>query len=1242
MRRISVIALAVFVFSAASVVFGQTSNSRVTGTVKDTSDAVVPGVKVVLTDLKTKQERTVQTNDEGVFNFTDVQPGPYSIVAERTGFKKAQVVDLQVNIDKPAVISVTLEPGEVTQTVSVTASEAQSLIRTEDAKLATTVDVKQVQDLPLNGRNPINIAGGMAGVNTNTNVRQSVINGMRGSFSNITWDGIEINDNLVRTDALFGVNTPSVAGVAEFQVTTQNAGPDEGLGIAQIKFTTPRGGSGYHGEVYDFYRNDKFDANTFFNNVSGLAKPKLLQHQYGFNVGGPFALPRFGEGGPSLTEKNKLFFYFFYEMTDATQDFTPNRTVLLAGARTGNFTYVRTDNNQLNTVNLLTLSGRTLDPRIAELIALTPASNNTTIGDTRNTAGFRFNTPNGSTGRNIGFRLDYDINSSNRVEGIYSHFLSKLPNDVQLNNIGEQFPGLPGGGQESARPRYSLAWHSSLTSTISNELRFGFSSSTPTFFNREDFSEGYRLTLPLITTPIQNFLQQGRAPRNHNLIDNASWVKGNHVIKFGGSARWVRILNFNDGGIVPQFTVGFNTTTNRTPLVNNTATFPGGLSSTQFTTANSLLGLLTGSLSTVAETFNVADRTSGFTRGVGSIRHLDYDTLAFYVGDTWRARENLSLNLGIRYEYIGPVTERNGLGLMPKNLSLAALNDPVAVLDFAGKGTGREFLAKDLNNWAPNFSFAWDPFSSGKTSVRGGFSIAYAIDNNATVLNNASVAGNAGLQSTATYSTLSGTVSGPVVQGTPNCALASGNPTCAGLINVAVPAFLVPRTLIDQLTLSQSPTIFTTEYELSTPYAIQWNFGIEREFMKDTAFSVGYVGNRGVQLTRGLDTNQVTIFQNGFFSDFLRAQSNLAAFGNPDCTAAMALATGCQVLTIFPRIGSGASARGNLGDAAIRTLITQGQVGELAATYAAARNTYMNISQPCNPGAIGTGALSLCPSFFLPSNGNAFVTDYIGSGGWSSYHGLQAEVRKRLSGGWYYQINYTWSKAFTNSEQAQTEFSPHLDNTLGDVLEKKRLNQDVQHVFKGNFVYELPFGPGKRFGNGGGWTSKLLGGWQISGIGQWRTGRPITFISGRGTVNRSARSGNNTPNTTLTLSQLQAGTGLFAATGTGLPLLVNPAWIATDGRASSTIFTHPTAGTFGGLSLTPVDGPGYWNVDTALIKRTRFKERIGVELRLEAFNVFNHTNFSVPNVLDINDTNFGKINAAFENRILQWAWKVTF
>lgn len=1258
MRRISLIALAVFVFSAASVVFGQSVTSRVSGTVRDSQGAIVAGASVTLIDTKTKDEKTTTTNDEGAFNIVDVRPGLYVLAVEQKNFKKKQVTGIEVHIDTPVVLNVGLEPGELAETVTVTASETQTLIRTEDAKLSTTVDVRQVQDLPLNGRNPINIAGGMAGVNTNTNVRQSVINGLRGSFSNITWDGIEINDNLVRTDALFGVNTPSVAGVAEFTVTTQNAGPDEGLGIAQVKFTTPRGGSSYHGEVYDFYRNDKFDANTFFNNAAGrkadgtlvLPKPKLLQHQYGFNVGGPFALPRFGEGGPSLTEKNKLFFYFFYEFTDTKQDFTPLRTVLTGPARTGNFTYLATCgvtgqpacpagivNGQALTINVLTKTGRTIDPRSQTLMDLTPAGNSVDAGDGRNTTGYRFNTPNGSTGRNIGFRLDYDINSKNRVEGVYSHFLSKLPNDVQLNNIGEQFPGLPGGGQESARPRYALAWISTILPSLTNELRFGFSSSTPSFVNRETFDIGYRLAFDLgITNPIQNFLQQGRAPRNHDLLDNATWVKGDHVIKFGASYRHINILNFNDAGIVPQFTLGFNSTTSPLPasFAANTTNFPGGISSSDHTNAQNLLAFLSGQIRAGTQTFNIDSTKSGFVPKVGSNRNLVYTTLAFYGGDTWRARKNLSLNFGLRWEYISPLTERDGLGLMPADTSLAVLSNPTAQLVFAGRGTGRDFTAKDLNNFAPNFSFAWDPFSDGKTSIRGGFSIAYAIDNNATVFNNSSVNGNAGLQSTVTRD-FGGTVS-------------------AGVPTIAAPPFQVPRTLEQNLQLSQAPTLFTTEFKLKTPYAEQWNFGVEREIWRDTGLSVGYVGNRGVQLTRGIDTNQVVIFQNGFFADFLRAQRNLVLPGhlNPACTAAQAAVTGCEVLTVFPRLGSGG---GNLGNAAIRTAISEGRVGELASIYLNARCTYFiqNPVQGCQANfGVGPNTATIGTEFFLPTNRNAFVTDYIGSSGWSNYHGLQAEVRKRLSNGYYYQVNYTWSKAFTNAEQAQTEFAPYLDNTLGDVLEKKRNNQDVQHVVKANFVYELPFGPGKRFWNGGGAMGKLLGGWQVSGLGQWRTGRPITFSSARGTVNRNGRSGNNTANTTLTIPELQARTGLFYNPCNGLPLVVDPALInigtcangvaSGNGRASSTFFSHPAAGTFGRLSLTPVDGPGYWNVDAALIKRTRFKERLGMELRLEAFNVFNHTNFSVPNDLDINSTSFGRITSAFDPRIFQLAWKFTF
>jgi hypothetical protein len=469
-----------------------------------------------------------------------------------------------------------------------------------------------------------------------------------------------------------------------------------------------------------------------------------------------------------------------------------------------------------------------------------------------------------------------------------------------------------------------------------------------------------------------------------------------------------------------------------------------------------------------------------------------------------------------------------------------------------------------------------------------------------------------------------------------------------GIFTIPTPAFKVPRTLLDQAAVNQSPTLWTTEFHLKTPYAAQWNFGVEREILKDTAISVGYVGNRGVQLTRGIDINQAVIFPNGFFADFLRAQANLALTGNPNCFPT----AGCQQLTILPRLGSG----GNLGNATIRNLISTGQVGQLAGTYVQSRCTYLKPIPGSNWGC--TNNSEILSSFFLPANPNATATDYVGSSGWSSYNGLQAEIRKRVTHGWYYQVNYTWSKAFTNADQAQAEFAPYLDNTIGDPLEKKRIVQDVAHVFKANAVYELPFGPGKMFLNKGGLAGKFLGGWQISALLQARTGRPISFIAGsctdavgacaagetiyRGTVNRSARSQNNTPISTLSVDQLQSMTGLFFSPTTGLPLLFDPKLIGSDGRANPAFLANPGAGQFGNLQLTPATGPGYWNADVALIKRTKFRENMNLELRLEAFNVFNHTNFSVNENNDINRTNFGKITTTFDPRIIQLAFKFNF
>jgi hypothetical protein len=249
---------------------------------------------------------------------------------------------------------------------------------------------------------------------------------------------------------------------------------------------------------------------------------------------------------------------------------------------------------------------------------------------------------------------------------------------------------------------------------------------------------------------------------------------------------------------------------------------------------------------------------------------------------------------------------------------------------------------------------------------------------------------------------------------------------------------------------------------------------------------------------------------------------------------------------------------------------------------------------------------------------------------------MQAELRRRFSQGLYFQANYTYSKAFSDNEGSQTNFAPLLDNAIGGVVEKRRISDDITHVFKANAIYELPFGPGKPFLNYDGIAGKILGGWSIGGLGRYQSGSPISIVSGRGTLNRGARSGANTVNTNLTVQDIQGNTGVFFDPVTGQPRLFPVGFVEN--------FTNPTAGTLGNLQLTPVSGPNLLFVDASLIKRTYFTETINVEFRVEAFNVLNKTNFNVGQTQNINaaGTSFGNITSAFAPRILQLAAKFNF
>lgn len=1179
--------------------YSQALNTSVNGSVRDAQGAAIIGATVVLTDNATQTARTTTTNDSGFFAFNDVRQGQYMVTVEATGFKKTSITGVQVNVDQAATVNVELEVGQVTETVTVSASDAQTIVNTENAQIKNTVQERQINDLPLNGRNPLTLAGLQAGVNTSGSNRSAAVNGLRGSFTNLTWDGININDNFVRTDSFFGVAAPSVVSVSEFTLTTQNNGPTDGLGVAQVKLVTPRGTRDFRGSFFEYHRNDALDANSFFNNRSGLEKEKLIQNQFGFNIGGPFLFPNFGNGGPTWFGKDKLFFYAFYEGTIVREDASVNRSVLTNAARQGQFTYRRLDNGQLQTVNLLDYTNLPLDPYIQNLLALTPTPNNFENNATgQNFGGFRFNSPAGSDSHLWGFRLDFDASEKHRFEAIYSRFKFDFPNDT-FNGIGEQFPGLPGAGQGGPRPRGSFAWIWSPTSSINNELRGGFNFYNADFLNTEQFADGFQLSLPLITNPVQNFLPQGRNVKVYEIIDNASYIRGNHFIRFGGNYRYLQVLPFNDVGIFPNYTVAFGAG-NANPLNQNSPTqFPGGINSTNFGTATSILALLTGVIDSGTQTFNVRDRSSGFVPNLGENRDLRNFNIGVYVGDTWRIRDNLTINLGLRYEFISVPTEANGLALLPVG-GLEGLNDPNAVLEYAGT-SDRPFFNTDWNNFAPTFSFAWDPFRDGKTSIRGGYGISYVIDNSITTVRNAFRA-NDGLTQGRTINGISGTVSG------------------GGRVPVLPPPFMVPRTIADNIVLDSGSALFTIDPDFATPYVQQWNISVSREIFKDTAVELRYVGNHGVKLTRGIDVNQVKIFGNGFLEDFRRAEANFAncqGVLNPDpqvCSAA-------QPLQLLPRFGLA----GFLTSGTVRGYVANGEVGELASFYYLNRDFFLN-------GAFG-GDPSLTPAFFARANPNAFVADYVGNGSYSNYHGFQAEVRRRLSDGLYFQANYTFSKAFSDFEGSQTSFNGLLDLVAGGAVEKRRISDDITHVVKANAIYELPFGPGKRF-LGDGIIGKILGGWSIGGLMRWQSGEPISIVSARGTLNRRGRSGANTVNTNLSIQEIQSNTGIYFDPNTGQPRIFP---VGFDSN-----FSNPPSGTLGTLQLTPVSGPSNLFVDMSLIKRTYLTERMNVEFRIEAFNVLNKTNFNVGQTQNINSNSFGFITSTFDPRILQLAAKFNF
>lgn len=1282
--------LTVFILLAVGhlVVQAQTTGS-LSGTVTDPNGALIAGATVTATDNQTGLSQTTVTKDDGGFVFTALKPSTYTVTVENRGFKRALAPAVVVNVSQQAQVSITLEIGLEGETVTVTAT--QDVINTSNASITNTINTRQVTDLPLPTRNPLELAGLQAGIAVvGDNVRGSSIAGLRQTATNVTQDGINAMDNFVKTSSLFAISTPSLNSISEFSITTGTVGSDQGRGVGQVTLVTKGGSNEFHGGGFYMNRNDALQANSFFNNALGTERPRQNQHFFGFDIGGPIYFLKFGEGGgsPFWSGKDKAFFFFAYEGFRDNFSVTRNRTVLTPEARQGIFRYTGT-NGVLQTVNLLAIGNQnTLNPITMAIIGTTPPPNNTDVGDGFNTAGFRYNVTGVSNNDKYVGRYDHQLvedspAGSHKLEFVLNYFKNILTPDT-FNGLEAPFPGLVSSSQGGPRWLVTGALVSNFGGSITNTFRVGRQWAPVGFLLESNPTEPF-ISFVGITLPYAGggFMSQGRDTQVWQISDNVAWSKGSHLIRFGGDYQRIFADTFNDAGINQFIVLG-------TPAHNS-----GGIADTSFpnsTAANRASGRgifanLVGNLSNSSATVNVTSPTSGFVPGATRQRDFLQKDLALYVQDQWRARSNLTLNFGLRWDFMGVPTIPNGLAIQLTDHrhifgvsgygNLFNPNAPagaapaIGTLDFISGDTGRPLYNDDWNNFAPFFGFAWSPdFSgglgkfifggAGKSSIRGGYSISYLRDG-FTVISNAMGVGttNPGLIASAAVTTPTGVL------------------TAAG-IPLPTPVFTMPVTDRANNLANPNNSLWAIDPDLRVPYVQQWSFGYEREIFPNTAFEIRYVGNKGVKLFRAVDYNEINIFENGFLQDFIAAQSNLAICqaNAAACRAAQAAAgipatgTGLPAgtivqtantfqnwglpgqvpLSVFPMFFNFGSALANHQHFANTTFVSHlgnNNVGSIASTLQWV-NTYRAVRE--NP-ANGI------PANFFVANPNALASRLLTNDSRSDYHALQVEVRRRFSAGLMFQADYTFSKALTDAPDAQGNNQSTLENfrTLRDKsLDYRRSNDDQTHRFVANAVYELPFGRGRRFVSNSNWlVNSLVGNWSVGGIVAWSTRPPFFITSGRTSFNAwgVGTEANNLPAQLVGMSfeEFKKNVGIYRTPG-GIfwfnPELLNITHNAAGRVVSSTlksgILGQPAPGTFGNFPMNSLNSGQFFNVDASLIKRLPIGERVSLELKTTFINILNRTNFAFGN-MQFDSTSFGRITTTSGSpRVVHFQGSVRF
>jgi hypothetical protein len=916
MKR-NILASCLVILIGSACAGAQTGTTSVRGTVMDKSGAAISGAHVTIVNAAQAVQRETNTNASGEYEVLALPPGAYGVTITADGFKKYEMSNLHLLVNNPATLNVTLEIGTTVQTVEVSA-QSQTL-NTTDASLGIAFNENQVKELPLEGRNVPDLLTLQAGVvyignnpsiDTNVDTRSGAVNGARSDQSNVTLDGISVNNRA--GNAFTSVLPVTLDSVQEFRVTTSNYNADQGgTGGAQVALVTKSGTNQFHGSAYEYLRNTYTSANDYFNKQAQLTSgepnvaPKLNRNIFGGSIGGPI-------------KKDRLFFFANYEGRRQQEAQVVTSTVPSATLRDGIVEYpcppLPNGNPDTTTCpggTVTGLSGKSypvapgnygLSPSTIQMMdplhigvntaiqsylngGYWPQGNSSAVGDGLNTVGYVFSSPISLVQNWYIAKMDYNMTMDGK------HRVSVSGALANVNSPEAEF--LPGQPPTFTNVNYNkgiiVNYSGVLSSTLVNSVRYGYVRESDGLIGNSNQEWIYLRGLNDQTGAITRSSQYQR-PIN-NIADDISWTHGKHTWQFGGVVTIIRDAtarlgnSFSDGSVNSAWldTGGISNST-KSPL--NPAYTVGGVSAYNLPAVSSSFGInydfsiadMIGFVSEGDAYYNYQKNGTTLPSGAAVARHYAFDGYEIYAQDVWKVKPTFTVTLGLRYSLFSPPWETNGLQVAPSpslgswfNQRAADMEngipssaDQLISFDLAGKANGKPgYYNWDYKDLGPRVALAWAPqassgllgslFGEGKSSVRAGFAIVYDRVGES-LINTFDSSGAFGLSTLLSNPAGSESVtSSPRVTGmnTLPTVDANGNP-----ILIPAPPGKFPQTFPSSLSTGGFAITWGLDNTIKTPYAYTMDLSFSRELRGGFSLETAYVGRLGHRLLAQEDVAQ--------------------------------------------------------------------------------------------------------------------------------------------------------------------------------------------------------------------------------------------------------------------------------------------------------------------------------------------------------------------------------------------------